>query len=42
MAKAKSPHNAAVVVEFLRTGNPWIDAGIVGLIGFSGEDRPIW
>ena len=31
MVKAKSADNSVVSVEFLRTGNPWIDAGIVGL-----------
>ena len=31
MAKTKKAADAPLTVEFARTGNPWIDAGIVGL-----------
>lgn len=31
MAKTKQPKSANVTVEFSRTGNAWLDAGIVGL-----------
>ena len=30
-AKTKASSTDVIAVEFLRTGNPWIDAGIVGL-----------
>ena len=31
MAKSKTSADEVVTLEFLRTGNPWVDAGIVGL-----------
>ena len=31
MAKTKNDTDEAVSIEFARTGNPWIDAGVVGL-----------
>src|SRR5947209_3609827 len=31
MAKTKSKPNERVALDFHRTGNPWIDAGIIGL-----------
>jgi hypothetical protein len=31
VAKSKKNSDKAVILEFARTGNPWIDAGVVGL-----------
>jgi hypothetical protein len=40
VAKSKNPEEAPILLEFSRTGNAWIDAGIVGLYRVIQDDPP--